>query len=363
MTVSVQALWEELHDIPELAFQEHRTAAVVARALSEAGIEFGGRVAGTGVLGRIDGSREGRTVLVRADMDALPIGGVSHACGHDAHVAILLEVARRLRARRETLAGGVLLAFQPAEETGEGAKAMLPETGVQRVDAVIGLHLWQDLPVGTVGLRDGIIMSGSQRFLARFRGPGGHGAMPHLAPNPIFAASQFVAGLDGLAARRSAPGQVRAVSAGRIASGDSSMGIPEQAEVEGLVRSCDRSFLAGAETWLATLAEGVSRVQGTGWELEHEELLPPLDNDAELVARVRRELPPAVRVERPEQSTWADDFSAWSRLGPVCFLLIGSSNEAKGLTGAQHSEAFAFDQDALPIGVDVLESAIVGCLA
>jgi amidohydrolase len=214
-----QSLRRDFHAHPELGFQEVRTAGIVARELNTLGLEIQTGIAGTGVVALLKGAKSGPVILVRADMDALPIveetgaiyasqnPGVMHACGHDGHTAILLTVARMLHAHRHEFAGTVKFMFQPAEEGLGGAEKMI-EGGVlenPEVDVALGLHIWNERPVGWFGIANGPAMAGAEIFKIKVVGKGGHGAAPHLALDPVLVAAQIVTALQGIVARNVAP--------------------------------------------------------------------------------------------------------------------------------------------------------------
>ncbi len=205
----------DLHQHPELSFQELRTGGIVARTLTELGLEVQTGVGRTGVIGLLEGAHDGPTVLIRADMDALPIAeatgldyasgvpNVMHACGHDGHTAIALGVARVMAAKREQLHGRIKFVFQPAEEIGEGARAMIADGALDnpRPDVTLGLHLWNNLPVGTLGVADGPVMAGSSIFTIEIAGKGGHAAAPHMSIDPVVCAAHLITALQTIISR------------------------------------------------------------------------------------------------------------------------------------------------------------------
>src|SRR4051794_27111528 len=229
-TDELVAMRRDLHAHPELGYQERRTAGIVAARLRELGIEVREGVAETGVVGLLRGERPGPTVLLRADMDALPIQeanevpyrsqnlGVMHACGHDGHTTILLGTARLLAAERQSLAGAVKFVFQPAEEGGAGAHRMIAEGALDDpcVEAAFGLHLWNHEPIGTIGVRPGPMMASSDAFDLTVKGQGGHAAAPHRAIDPVVMAAHLIVALQSLVSRETDPLQSAVVTVGRI---------------------------------------------------------------------------------------------------------------------------------------------------
>jgi amidohydrolase len=246
-----QSLRRDFHMHPELGFHEVRTAGIVAKELTGLGLEVTTGVGGTGVVALIEGAKPGPVILVRADMDALPIveetgaayasqnSGVMHACGHDAHTAVLLTTAKLLSAHRNELAGTVKLVFQPAEEGMGGAEKMI-EQGVlenPKVDVALGLHVWNEKPVGWIGIASGPAMAGAEIFKIKVRGKGGHGAVPHLAVDPVLAAAQIVSSLQSIVSRNVAPLQTAVVSVCTIHGGDAFNVIPPTVEMTGTIRT------------------------------------------------------------------------------------------------------------------------------
>src|SRR5687767_924604 len=241
----------DFHRHPELSFQETRTAGIVASELNQLGFEVQTGVGKTGVIGMLEGDHDGPTLLVRADMDALPIleaneaeyvsgnAGVMHACGHDGHTTIGLAVARMLSARRSEMHGRIKFVFQPAEEIGKGAAAMIADGALDnpRPDCSIGLHLWNDLPLGTVGVTSGPCMAAADTFLCRITGKGGHGASPHQTRDPIAAAAQIISALQTIVSRNVAPLDTAVVSVGKLVAGDAFNVIASDAVLEGTVRT------------------------------------------------------------------------------------------------------------------------------
>ena len=300
----------DLHAHPELAFAEHRTAALVAERLRSLGYEVRTGVGRTGVVGVLSGTagadrtgeRRERTVLLRADMDALPIQeasevayrstfpGAMHACGHDAHVAIGLGVARRLAASRGRWRGTVKLAFQPAEEGGNGAEAMIQDGVLEApaVDAAFGLHVMNTLPTGTIAATPGAIMGAVDDFTIRITGKGGHAAMPHLAVDPVLAAAHVVTALQSLVSRGTDPFDHLVVSVTQIRAGDAFNVIPESAELRGTVRSMGGRPYDEAPERLTALASSVAGGLGCTAAVDYRRLTPATINDEAMTALVAR---------------------------------------------------------------------------
>lgn len=367
----VIATRRDFHAHPELGYQEHRTAGIVARRLRELGLEVRENVAETGVIGLLRGGRPGPTVLLRADMDALPIQevsdatyrstvpGVMHACGHDGHTSVLLGVARTLVEGRETLPGNVKLVFQPAEEGGAGAKRMIEEGALEGPDleAAFGIHLWNDGPVGAVGVRDGAFMAAADSFDLKVQGQGGHAAGPHRAIDPVVTAAHLIVAMQTLVSRETNPLQSAVVTVGRIQGGDVRNVIPNEVLLQGTVRTFDVALREQMPRRLERMAQGVCAAFGGQCDLEYRFGYPPTVNDARMADVVRaaaREVVGEHHVVVAPQVMGAEDMSYFLERVPGCFFRIGSANAERGLTRPHHNPAFDFDEDALAIGVEVL---------
>ncbi len=364
----------DLHRHPELKYEEHRTAGIVAARLGELGYRVTTGVGGTGVVGLLEGAGSGPTVLLRADMDALPIEeatghdfrsttrGVMHACGHDAHVAIGLGVARRLAAAKDRWRGAVKYVFQPAEEGGCGALRMI-ERGVLEgpaVDAAFGLHVWSDLPAGHVAVRAGPVMASVDEFHVVIRGRGGHAAMPHLARDPVVAAAQVIAALQTMASRGTDPFEQLVVTVTQVHSGTGFNVIPETAELHGTVRTFGGRAFEQAPERLTAITRGVAGALGCETDVRYERLNPVLVNDAgatEVMRAAAAEVAGAPNVSGDQRTMGGEDFAFIARRVPACYAFLGIRNEAKGFVHGLHSPRFDLDEDALLTGVALLERA------
>ncbi len=360
-----------LHQHPEIAFQEHNTARFVAEKLRALGIETRTGIAKTGVLGLLRGGREGRTVLLRADMDALPMDelndvpyksrtpGVMHACGHDAHTAMLLGVAKLLTERRDTIRGNVKFAFQPAEEWEGGAKPMIDEGALEapRVDAAFGVHIGQDLPVGTIGVRDGPMNAASDGFVATIRGKGGHAARPHGCVDPIVIAAQCIVALQALVSREVNPLREAVITVGALHAGTVANIIPEEATMKATVRTFDEEIRQGLAERIPALIGGIATAMRGEADVQYKFGYPALVNDpamTDLVREVAREtVGPEKLIER-EPGMGGEDMAYFLQRAPGSFFRIGSRNPAKGLVYGHHHPRFDIDEEALPVGVAAL---------
>ena len=360
-----------LHMHPELGYKEHATARFVAERLRAHGIEVRTGVAETGVVGLIRGGRPGKTVLLRADMDALPIQeendlpyrsqnpGVMHACGHDGHTAILLSAARVLAERRARLAGNVKVAFQPAEEGGGGAERMIAEGVLEdpHVDAVFGLHLTQERPAGTVGARPGPIAAAADNFQLEIVGRGGHAAKPHTCVDAALVAAQVMVSLHAIVSREVKPSEPAVITVGVIQAGTAPNVIPERALLAGTVRTFDEQLRQDLARRVEEVAVGVAHAMRAEATCTYDWGYPVVVNEpamAELVREVAREVVGAERLVEQEQGMFGEDFAYFLQQRPGCFFNLGTRNEAKGLTSGHHHPRFDIDEDALPIGVEML---------
>lgn len=363
-----------LHQHPEIGFQEHRTSATVAERMRAAGIEVRG-MAGTGLLAVLKGGKPGPTMLVRAELDALPIQetstvayrsqneGAMHACGHDAHMAIAMAVAERFAEEWADLRGTIKFAFQPAEEIAGGAKQMIEEGALEgpRVDAAVALHVWQDLPVGTVGVASGPFWAAVDDLSLTVHGKSGHGAMPHQAVDAIVVAAQVVTALQTVVSRTRSPFAPAVLTIGSIQGGTAWNIIADRVEMRGTLRTFDPEIRERLLTRLTEVAQGVAHSMEASCDVEDRYGAPPVVNDPALAGLVRDAVLPVMGEERvvvSDPSTGGDDFAYFAQGTPGCLFLIGSSNPARGLDKGHHNSAFDIDEDCLPIGAASLDAVL-----
>ena len=378
------ALRRHFHQHPELAFEERQTASAIAGHLREVGIEVTEGVGGNGVVGLIRGEQDGetgRTLLVRADIDALPIteaneveyrsqaSGKMHACGHDGHFAIGLTVAEVLAARRAQLRGNVKFAFQPAEEQVAGAQPMI-EAGVMRapdVDAVIGLHLWSPTPVGDVVVQAGPFFASADAFTLRVRGRGGHGAMPHLNVDPVAAAAQIVVAAQTIVSREISPLHPAVITFGSIHGGTASNVVADEVVLQGTARAYTQEDREHLLRRIGELAQGVAASMRAEAILEISPGCQPCVNDPAIAELVRRAAEATVGAEHipsgDQRQPVSDDMALFLDAAPGCYFLVGVGNPERGITAPHHSNRFDMDEAALPIGVEVMARAALDVLA
>jgi len=368
----------DLHRHPELGFQEIRTAGIVARHLGELGIEVRTCIGKTGVVGVLEGARPGPVVMVRFDMDALPITeentheyvsetpGVMHACGHDGHVAIGLGVATLLARHRHKLTGSVKFVFQPAEEGLGGAVEMIKDGVLHnpRPDVALGLHIFSSLPSGVVAAGDGPVMAAAERFHVIVKGRGGHGAMPHQTVDAVVVAAHMVTALQTIVSRNVNPAEVAVVSVGSLHAGVAFNVIAEQAELWGTVRTFDETTRQLVLRRAREIVQDTAHAMGALAELDIEELTVAVVNDASVAARVRQTAARMVGAERVSANQrWmaSEDMSYFLREIPGCFFFLGGARKADDYP--HHNPRFDFDEAVLPQGVAILCEAVAGYLA
>lgn len=365
----------DLHRHPELAFEEVRTAGIVAERLRAAGYEVQTGIARTGVAGTLHGGAgEGPTLLLRADMDALPIAeecahdfvstahGKMHACGHDAHVAVGLAVAERLARTRGEWSGTVKYVFQPAEEGGGGALRMVEEGVLEGVDAALGLHVWMGLPSGTVGVVPGPFMASAGEFEITIHGRGGHGAMPHETVDAVLVGAQVVVALQSIVSRGVSPLDAAVVSVGAFHAGSAQNVIADTARLVGTVRAFDVDACQELPRRIERVTAGICEALGATYSFHYQQDTPPTVNDPALAALVRRAAlevagPERVRTDPDVRTMAAEDFGEMLLRVPGCYFFVGARSEEKGAIHPHHSPRFEICEDALPVAVEVLERA------
>jgi amidohydrolase len=359
-----------IHAHPELGFEEVETSRLVAEWLGRFGLEITRGVAKTGVVGLLRGKEPGKTVAIRADMDALPmeepagcpygsrIKGVMHACGHDAHTAILLGVARFFASRSDQIRGNIKWLFQPAEEGGGGGRVMTEEGVLDnpKVDAVFGAHVFPTLPIGKVGYNAREGLAATDRFTIRIIGKGGHGAYPHLCKDPILAAGHLLTQLHSIISRDIAPLESGVITVGKISGGTSFNIIPDEVELLGTVRSLIPEVKNELRRRMEQVARGVAETFGVGCKLDYVDGYPALVNDpemAKLVAEACSEGIGKENVELLKPSMGGEDFAYYLQKIPGAFFRLGIRNEALGIVHPFHSTRFELDEAVLPLGVEM----------
>lgn len=371
----VIALRRDFHQHPELGFNEVRTSGIVARQLNALGMEVQTGVGRTGVVAILEGAHDGPTVLVRADMDALPIHeatgadyasttpNVMHACGHDGHTAIVLGVAKLMAARRDDLHGRIKFVFQPAEEIASGAKAMVADGVLNdpRPDLTLGLHLWNSLPLGTLGAADGPIMAGSSMFTINITGKGGHAAAPHTAIDPVVCASHIVTALQSVISRTLDPLDTGVISVTVVRAGDAHNVIPQSAEMRGTMRFFKTEVRDMMERRMHEIVQGVCAAMNCTGQAHIERMTLPVVNAPEIAAKGRavfETMPGVTRIDLNARTMGAEDVGVLMDDIPGLYFFVGAQDETADGYYGHHHPRFTFNEDALPFSVALLASAV-----
>jgi amidohydrolase len=360
------AVRRDLHRIPETGFNEVKTSAYVAQRLNELGLEVQEGVATTGVVGLLRTGKPGPTLMIRSDMDALPIAeetglpfasthsGCMHACGHDSHMAMALGAAAVLNQLRDRIRGNVKFVFQPAEEGPGGAQPMIAAGVLEnpKVDYAIGCHLWSERPEGYLGVRPGPFMAAMDRFDLKIIGKGGHGAQPHLCVDALDVGTQVVAALQRIVSRQVDPIEPAVVTVGSFHAGTAFNIIPAEAVMSGTTRTFNDEIWKSWEARIDTVVRGVCESMGAAYELKFSRGYPPTVNDAQMAEVVRRCAIQVVgedRVVVPALTMGGEDMSFFLKCVPGCYYCIGVGREG---AAPLHNSKFEFKEDLMLLGVE-----------
>lgn len=377
-----QALRRDFHIHPELGFQEVRTAGIVAKELQALDMEVSTGVAKTGVVGLLEGGRPGPVVLVRFDMDALPVTeatdsayastnpGVMHACGHDGHTAIGLTVAKMLHTQRNDMAGTVKFVFQPAEEgtCGEeiGGNEMMIRDGVlenPKPDLALSLHLWNERPFGWVNVAAGPVMAGVEEFKVTVAGKGGHAAIPQGTIDPVVAAAQIITALQSITSRNVSPLEAAVVSVTMVHGGTAFNIIPPEVELQGTIRTFDPAVREKVVRRFSEIATSVGEAMGCQVNVVNKRITPPMLNNEAVAARVlavaKTLLPEAELNQENFVTMGGEDMAFMLEKIPGCYFFVGSANSERGLDYGHHHPKFDFDEAALPRAAALMASAVM----
>ena len=368
----------DFHRHPELAFEELRTAGIVADELGQLGLEVQTGVGKTGVVGILEGAGDGPTLLYRADMDALPIeeensadyasseSGRMHACGHDGHTAIALGIAKLLSNHRRRLNGRVKFVFQPAEEVGGGALAMIEDGALESPspDRSLGIHLWNDLEVGKVSVVSGPVMSGAGMFEITVTGRGGHGAMPHQTADPIVCAAQMITALQSIVSRNADPLDTVVLSIGKIGGGSARNVIPQSVTFGGSFRIFREDTRAMVAARIHEIAAGTATAMGCRADVTLGAGIGAVVNDDEVAAHTRAVFASLGDVVSAVEQPWmaSEDVGLLMERSPSAYLLVGSANHERELDYPHHHPRFDFDEDVLPLSVGLMSAVIADYL-
>jgi amidohydrolase len=365
------ALRRDFHRHPELGFQEVRTAGIVAERLQALGYTVRTGLGKTGVTGFLSCGKPGKTVLLRADIDALPITeeadvpwksespGVMHACGHDAHTAIALTAAAILAKEAPALSGNLLFVFQPAEELLIGAEAILKDGALEGLtaDAAFAVHIMNRWPAGTIAICDGPAMTSADKLTLTVTGRGGHGANPHLAIDPVVAAAQLITAIQTLVSRETPPLKAAVLSITTLKAGSAFNIIPDAVEMTGTFRCFDADLRERLLASLGRAADGVAAAFRCTAAVTSQFLTAAVINDATMT-RIVREVAGGIvgadHVVTPDPLTGSDDVAYFWQRVPGCYAFVGSTKPAWSPAPAHHNAKFDIDESALPIGVEFL---------
>ncbi|MFI8711893.1 M20 family metallopeptidase [Brevibacillus brevis] len=356
-----------LHENPELSFHEEKTAQFVYETLLSFGNLEISRPTKNSVMARLIGSRPGKVLAMRADMDALPITeentfefvsknpGVMHACGHDGHTSMLLGTAKLLSGMKDQIKGEVRFFFQHAEEVYPGGAEEMVQAGVMDgVDMVIGTHLWSTMEFGTVGICPGPMMAAPDTFWITVLGKGGHAALPHETIDSIAIAAQVVTNLQHIVSRNADPLDNLVLSVTQFVGGTTHNVIPGTVEICGTVRSFDKNLRESVPGLMERVIKGITEAHGAEYKFKYEFGYRPVINDAEVtkwMEEVVEESLGAEWVEHMRPTMGGEDFSAFQQKAPGCFFYVAAGNKEKGITYPHHHPRFTIDEDALEVGV------------
>jgi amidohydrolase len=367
-----------LHRRPELSSEERGTAEMLARRSADLGFTVRTGVGGTGVIADLDSGRPGPMLMLRADMDALPvlergdgrvvsseIDGVMHACGHDGHVAMTLGAATALVALRDGWSGRLRLCFQPAEETASGAVPMIEDGAADGVDRVLGIHLWAPLQAGRVAVKSGVIFGSADSFSLTIQGRGGHGGMPHTAIDPVVITAQVILALQAIISRETSPFSPAVITIGRVTAGTAFNVIADSAELLGTTRAIEVSERERLLTRVSEIATAVAAGYGAEAHFTRGTGCPPVVSDpatADLVHRAAAATVGEDHVDVAVPVTVGDDVACFLERAPGCYFLVGAGHPERGPVPPHHSAYFDIDEAALPVGVETLVRAALDVL-
>ena len=364
----------DFHRHPELGYQEFRTSGIVAKHLTSLGMEVQTGVGKTGVIGLLEGAKSGPVVMLRFDMDALPIQelnqtdyvsqtpGVMHACGHDGHTAIGMGIAQLMVKHRAEFAGTLKFVFQPAEEGQNGALAMIGDGALEnpRPEVALGLHVWNELRSGLAAIGSGGVMAAADIIRIKVQGKGGHGAQPHRCVDALMIAAQIVVALQTVVARNVDPRQTAVVTIGTLQAGTAFNIIADSTEMTGTIRTFDPATREGIIQRVTEVVENTARALGGSATIKITSISPATINDnrvTQFMHATAIDVLGAENVTADQFTMAAEDMSEFLSRVPGCFFFLGSANAEKGMNAPHHNPHFDIDEDVLPIGVAVLATA------
>ena len=368
-------LRRDLHENPELGFYETRTAGIIADRLNAAGMTVKAEVGGTGVVGVLDTGRPGPTLMIRADIDALPVSELSdlpfastngsmHACGHDGHITMAIGAAELLAGRADELSGKVVFVFQPAEEFVEGAKAMIADDVMSDnpPDRVIGLHLWNQYDTGFVGVNQATVFASADQFELTITGKGGHGALPHTAIDPVAITAQVVTALQTVVSREIAPNAMGVVTLGQVIGGSAPNVIADFVTINGTIRAFTADIREQIISSVQRIANGVAESMRGSADFKLLNGAPPVVNDPEVaswLAGIAEQVPGVDKVGPHEEVPVGGDMAEFINRAPGTYFLLGAGDPERP---PHHNARFVFDEECLPLGVEIFARAALDYL-
>ena len=363
----------DFHKHPELGFKELRTAKIIAEKLKSYGIEVKTGIGKTGVIGDLQGKKTGKTIALRADMDALPVqettavsyksqnDGIMHGCGHDGHMAMLLGAAKIFSQNRDRINGNIRFIFQPAEEGKGGARYMIADGCLKNVDEIYGLHLWNYQPYGEIGVQSGSVLAAADIFDITIKGIGGHGAAPQGTVDAIVAASNLIMSLQTIVSRNTDPLDSTVITIGKIEGGHGFNIIADEVKLRGTVRAMVEGNRLMVKARMQEIIDGVAKSTGAKIIMDYQDGYPPTNNYAESTEFVKKVAHKVVgnKVVVPYLTMGAEDFSYYLQKIPGCFFFIGSAPSDKKLMSVpHHCSHFDIDERALLIGTSMFVQLI-----
>ena len=368
-------LRRSLHENPELGFHETWTAGIISGRLIAAGLKVKTEVGGTGVVGVLDTGRAGPTLMIRADIDALPVeelsglpfassNGKMHACGHDGHITMALGAAELLARRVDELSGKLVFVFQPAEEFVEGAKAMIADDLMtdHAPDRVIGLHLWNQYETGFVGVNEGTVFASADQFELVITGKGGHGALPHTAIDPVVIMAQVITALQTVVSREIPPNSMGVLTVGQVIGGSAPNVIADFVTIRGTIRAYTSEIRDQIIAAAKRTASGVAETMRGSAEFRLLNGAPPVVNDPEVaawLAGIAGSVPGVKNVGAHEEVPVGDDMAEFINRAPGCYFLLGAGDPERP---PHHNARFVFDEECLPLGVEIFARAALDYL-
>ncbi|MDR1702033.1 MAG: amidohydrolase [Sporomusaceae bacterium] len=363
---------------PETGRKEFQTQERIMAELTKMGLKPQ-KINGTGVLAEIKGAKPGKTAALRADIDALPVNdeieqpykstvaGVSHACGHDAHIALALGVAKLFTLAQNELCGKVRFLFQPSEELlpDGGALGMIAAGALDGVDAIIGAHVWQPIEVGKIGIAHGKLMAAPDEFAITIKGRGGHGSMPQQTIDPIVVGAQIILLLRAITASAIDPRESAVLTVGMFKAGEVFNIIPDTAVIKGTVRSFAEDVRTKIHQQIDQICRGCCQTMGADYELKTTLGFPPVINDpaiSRLLAAASQEILGADSVEEIQPTLVAEDFSYYLEKVPGAYFFLGAGNKQEGIVFPHHHPKFDIDEGCLQNGIGVMAAAILKIL-